>query len=97
MEHHVPYARSNVGSSQIEALVKWLGVNRLLEMTRQLPSETEFSILVDFLVEFAGGLELAERRMGETLAGSAAISYMAYVETVKKIKHRLMELYRKER
>lgn len=95
MEHHVPYARSDVISSQMEELVEWLGVNRLLAMTRLLPPETEFSILLDFLVEFAGGLELAEHRMSETLVEPAAISYMAYAETVKRIKRRLIELYEK--
>lgn len=93
MAHHVPYARSDVSSSQVDALVEWLGVNKLLEVAKQLPSETEFTILLDFLVEFAGGLELAEHRMAETLVEPAAISYMAYAETVQRVKHRLIELY----
>ena len=58
MEHYVPYARSDVGSDQVESIVEWLGVNELLTKMRQLPPESEFSILLDFLVEFAGGLEL---------------------------------------
>lgn len=93
MAHLVPYARSDVGSSQVDALVEWLGVGKLLEVTKQLPPETEFAILLDFLVEFAGGLELAEHRMAESLIAPAAVSYMAYAETVQRIKHRLTELY----
>ena len=93
MEHHIPYARSDIGGSQTESLIEWLGVDRLLERAKQIPPEKEFTVLLDFLVEFAGGLELAEHRVGETLTEQAAISYMAYVETVKKVKRRLIELY----
>jgi len=93
MANHVPYARSDVGSSRVDSLVEWLGVNNLLEVAKLLPSETEFTILLDFLVEFVGGLELTEHRMAETLVEPAAISYMAYAETVQRVKHRLIELY----
>ena len=44
MDHYVPYARSDVGNSQVESVVEWLGVNELLEKMRQLPPEQEFSI-----------------------------------------------------
>ena len=88
MEHYVPYARSDVGSSRVESVVGWL----LVKM-RQLPPESEFSILLDFLVEFAGGLELAEHRMAETLVEQSAISYKAHAEVVKMVKCRLTELY----
>ena len=93
MEHYVPYARSDVGSSQVESIVEWLGVNELLAKMRQLPPENEFSILLDFLVEFAGGLELAEHRLAETLVEQSAISYKAHAEVVKMVKCRLTELY----
>ncbi len=93
MAHHVPYARSDVGSSQVATLVEWLGVDRLSEAAKQLPADTEFAILLDFLVEFAGGLEVAGHRMAETLVEPAAISYMAYAETVQRVKRRLTELY----
>ncbi|MEY8232963.1 hypothetical protein AALA82_15250 [Oscillospiraceae bacterium 50-16] len=93
MEHYVPYARSDVGSSQVESIVEWLGVNELLARMRQLPPESEFSILLDFLVEFAGGLELAEHRMAETLVEQSAISCKAHAEVVKMVKRRLTELY----
>lgn len=93
MEHYIPYARSDVGSSQVEALVEWLGVNRLLAKVCQLPPETEFAVLLDFLVEFAGALELAEHRMMEALVEQSAISYMAHAEVVKMVKCRLTELY----
>ena len=93
MEHYVPYARSDVGSSQVESVVEWLGVNELLEKMRQLPPEQEFSILLDFLVEFSGGLELAEHRMSETLAEQSAVSYKAHTEVVKIVKCRLADLY----
>ncbi len=93
MDHYVPYARSDVGNSQVESVVEWLGVNELLEKMRQLPPEQEFSILLDFLVEFSGGLELAEHRMSETLAEQSAVSYKAHTKVVKMVKHRLTELY----
>ena len=93
MEHYVPYARSDVGSSQVESVVEWLGVHELLARMRQLPPESEFSILLDFLVEFAGGLELAEHRMAETLVEQSAISYKAHAEVVKIVKCRLADLY----
>ena len=93
MEHYVPYARSDVGSSQVESVVEWLGVHELLARMRQLPPESEFSILLDFLVEFAGGLELAEHRMAETLVEQSAIGYKAHAEVVKIVKCRLTELY----
>ena len=93
MEHYVPYARSDVGSSQAESIVEWLGVNELLARMRQLPPENEFPILLDFLVEFAGSLELAEHRMAETLVEQSAISYKAHAEVIKMVKCRLTELY----
>ena len=93
MEHYVPYARSDVGSSQVESVVEWLGVHELLARMRQLPPESEFPILLDFLVEFAGGLELAEHRMVETLVEQSAISYKAHAEVVKMVKCRLADLY----
>lgn len=93
MEHYVPYARSDIGNTQVESIVEWLGVNELLAKVRQLPPESEFSILLDFLVEFAGGLELAEHRMAETLVKQSSISYKAHAEVVKMVKCRLTELY----
>ena len=93
MEHYAPYARSDVGSSQVESIVEWLGVKELLAKMRQLPPKSEFSILLDFLVEFAGALELAEHRMTETLVEQSAISYKAHAEVVKMVKCRLTELY----
>lgn len=93
MEHYVPYARSDVGSSQVESIVEWLGVNELLAKMRQLPPKSDFSILLDFLVEFAGGLKLAEHRMAETLVEQSAISYKAHAEVIKMVKCRLTELY----
>ena len=93
MKNCIPYARSDVSISQVKSIVEWLGVDKLLAKVRQLSPETEFSILLDFLVEFSGGLELSEHRMAETLVEQSAISYMAHTEVVKKIKQRLIELY----
>lgn len=93
MEHYIPYTRSDVSHSQVDALVEWLGVKRLLKMMNQLPPETEFTILLDFLAEFAGALELAEHRMAETLVEQSAICYKAHAEVVKMVKCRLTELY----
>lgn len=94
MKHYIPYTRSDVSSRQVDELIEWLGVNELLTKMRQLPPEQEFGILLDFLVEFAGGLELAEHRMAETLVEQSAISYTAHTEAVRKVKQRLTELYR---
>lgn len=96
MSHYVPYARTDTGNSQVEAVVKWLGVNELLEVLRMLPPEKEFPLLLDFLVEFAGGLELAEHRMEEMLVEQAAVSYKAHVEAVGKIKARIVGLYERD-
>lgn len=93
MTHYIPYARSDMGSPQVEAVVKWLGVNKLLAVLRTLPPEKEFSILLDFLVEFAGSLELAKHRMAEMLVDQAAVRYKAHAEAVKKIKARIVELH----
>ena len=93
MSHYIPYARSDAGISQVEAVVKWLGIDELLEGLQRLPREKEFSVLLDFLVEFAGGLELAERRMAEMLVEQTVVSYKAHTEAVKKIKARITELY----
>lgn len=93
VKRYIPYARSDVGSPQVEAVVEWLGVNELLAVLRTLPPEKEFPILLDFLVEFAGGLELAKQRMAETLVEQAAVSYQAHAEAVKKIKSRIAKLY----
>ena len=41
MEHYVPYARPDVGNSQVESVVEWLGVNELLVKMRQLPPENQ--------------------------------------------------------
>ena len=93
VRYYIPYARSDMGSSQVEAVVKWLGINELLAVLRTLPPEKEFSILLDFLVEFGGGLELARHRLDEMLVDQAAVSYKAHAEVVRKIKNRLLELH----
>lgn len=93
MKRCIPYARTDTDRGRIEDVVEWLGVNKLLSKLRQLPPEKEFSILLEFLVAFAGGLETAEYRMTEMLVEQAAISYMAHAEAVGKIKNRLVELY----
>ena len=93
VRHYIPYAHSDMGSSQVEAVVKWLGVNELLAVLRTLPPEKEFPLLLDFLVEFGGGLELARHRLDEMLVDQAAVSYKAHAEAVKNLKNRLMELF----
>ena len=93
MRHCVPYARTDIGSSKIEDVVEWLGVNELLTKLQLLPPDKEFSILLEFLAAFAGGLEMEEHRMAEMLIEQAATSYIAYAEAVRKVKNRLVELY----
>ena len=82
MSHYIPYIRSDVRSNDVEAVVGWLKVNELLCKLEKLPPEKEFPILLEFLVAFAGGLEMAEHRMEEMLIEQAAISYKAYAEAV---------------
>lgn len=93
MVHNIPYVRTDTGASQVDAIVEWLGVNELLTVLRMLPPEKEFPLLLDFLVEFAGGLELAEHRMEEMLVDQAAVSYKAHAEAVKNLKNRIIELF----
>ena len=93
MKRCIPYARTDAGNKQVQDVVKWLGVDELLDKLGRLSPDKGFSILLDFLAAFSGGLETAEHRMEETLVEQAAISYMAYAEAVRKIKRRLAELY----
>lgn len=94
--HSVPFARSDIHISGHSDIVEWLGVGRLLEKTAGLPPEQEFALLIEFLVEFAGGYELAEHRMYETCVEQAALSYKAYSESVRRIKTRLMEFFNRQ-
>ena len=93
MKYCIPYIRSDASSSRVLDIEKWLGVDELLKVLRMLPPEKEFLVLLDFLVEFAGGLELAKHRMEETLVEQAAVSYKAHSKAVRKIKDRIVELY----
>lgn len=92
MKHYVPYARSDTTAKQVDDIVEWLGIDKLLCVLCKLTPENEIPILLDFLVEFSGGLELAEHSMQETLVEQSAISYKAYAEVVKRIKDRLLKL-----
>lgn len=91
---NIPYARSDVGAPSAEKIVAWLKVDSLLAVLRGLPPEQEFSLLLDFLVEFAGGRELAEARMNEMLVEQAAISLAGWNAATQKIKDRLAKLYK---
>lgn len=93
MKHYVPYSRTDTETVRVDKVVKWLGVKELLAESRQFSPEKEFLLLLDFLVEFSGGLETSKNRMEEMIVEQAAISYMAYSEVVRKIKDRIIELY----
>ncbi len=93
MNHYMPYARSDITISQVDETVDWTGVSRLLNELRNLPPKQEFTILLSFLVEYAGGLEQAKCRMEETLVEQAAIGYKGWSLAVKMIESRLEELY----
>ncbi len=93
MTHTVPYARSGQQTPQVEAVVRWTGVDDLLAGLKALPPDKEFPILMEFLVAFAGGLELAQHRMEETLVEQAAVSYEGWAKAVQKIKAMMQELY----
>lgn len=93
MRHNIPFARAGAGVVSTEEVVKWLKADELLAGLGKLEPKDEFPILLDFLVEYAGGLELSKLDMTETLTEQAAIRYKAYAISVKKIKTRLLELY----
>lgn len=94
MRHYIPYFRSDGDNPQVESVMHWLKINELLEVLQTLPPENEFPLLLAFLIEFAGGLELAKCRMAETLVEQAAVSYQAHADAVKKISTRIYELYK---
>ena len=81
----VPYVRMDSVDTNIEAVEKWIGFRELLEKSRLLPPDTEFSVLLDFLVEYAGGYELAKRRTMEMCVEQAAISQIAHMNAVKAV------------
>lgn len=91
--YHIPYARSDMTKSRVNEIVAWLGVDELLEELRKLPPSQQFDLLLLFLVEFAGGLNLAECRMMEMLSEQSAYSFKAHGIAVQKIKERLKVLY----
>lgn len=97
MGNHIPFARSDTGVLDAKDIIEWLRVDELLEKTKKLSPDDEFMILIGFLIEFAGGYEMAEHRMYEMCVEQAALSYKAYAEAVRRIKNRVVDLYvRKE-
>ncbi len=94
MEHSIPYARTDCCSARAKDIAKWLKVDELLNWTQKLPRDVEFQVLLDFLVEFAGGLELAEHRMYETMTEQSVESRSAWRMAVARIEVRLGELFR---
>lgn len=89
----IPYARMDMDTVCEENVIRWIGVDDLLLVLRRLPTEQEFKILVEFLVEFSGGLELARNRMAEMPLEQYAISYKAHSEAVRRIKRRICNIY----
>lgn len=57
------------------------------------PSEVEFSLLVEFLAEFSGNVELAYQRMCEMPLDQMADSWKIHSTAQRKIKARINELY----
>ena len=86
----IPLARPDAFSVNIEAVETWIGYRPLMEKVRTLPPDAEFSVLLEFLVEYAGGYELADHRAMEQ-------SREAHWNAVKAVKDRISELYRKAR
>lgn len=97
MMHYIPYARTDLEATSTEAALKWIGVEELLERASRLSPDDEFKVLLMFLVEFAGGLELAQYRMQETIMERSAISYSAYATAVQMLTARIEALYDKGR
>lgn len=93
MGNHVPFVRGDMGVSDAKDIMAWLRGDELLQRTKHLSPDDEFVILLEFLIEFAGGHELAEHRMYEMCVEQAALSCMAWAETMRKVKGRLLELY----
>lgn len=93
MGKYVPFAQSNANVSNVKDIIAWLGVDELLENTKQLSPDKEFLLLIEFLIQFSGGYELSECRMYEMCVEQAVFSYKAYAEAVKRIKNRIIEIY----
>lgn len=93
MIKYSPFVQSNANVSNVEDIILWLGVDELLETTRQLSANEEFLLLIEFLIQFSGGYELSKCRMYEMCVEQAALNYEAYAEAVKKIKNRITEIY----
>ena len=93
----IPLARPDAFSVNIEAVETWIGYRPLMEKVRSLPPDAEFSVLLEFLVEYAGGYELADHRAMEQCVEQAVISREAHWNAVKAVKDRISELYRKAR
>ena len=93
----IPYARMDASGTSVQSVAAWLRYCDLLDVVRNLPPDTEFSILLDFLVEYAGAYEMADQRAMELCVEQAVISRAAHWGAVKAIKDRISELYRKAR
>ena len=97
MGKYVPFAQSNANVSNVKDIITWLGVDELLENTKQLSPDEEFLLLIEFLIQFSGGYELVECRMYEMCVEQAVFSYKAYAEAVKRIKKRIIEIYQESK
>lgn len=96
MRKYIPFVQSNANVSSVKDIIEWLGTDELLEKTKQLSPNEEFLLLIEFLIQFSGGYELAECRMYEMCVERAALNYRAYSEAVKRIKNRIIEIYHKK-
>lgn len=93
MTHYIPFSRTDVESANLQKNLEWLGADKLLDGLGKLDKDDEFSLLLNFLVEYAGGMEVAEHAMEETLMKQSALLYNAYALSVQKLKARILELY----
>lgn len=93
MRHYIPFARTGSSSEPSKTMDEYLGVDAFLALVRAQPPAVEFPLLIMYLIEFSGSVEVAYQRMTETWTDQSAQSYKAHYDALRKIKARVFELY----
>lgn len=93
MQYYFNHASSG---TNIAAIEEWLGMGKFLEVTQCLPPKQEFVCLVEMLAEFSGNCWNSECSVRETWTEQAALSYIAHVNSLQKLKARIYELYARD-
>lgn len=93
MRHYIPYSRVDTSKPSAEKLSDWLGVDKLLAIASAQPPEVEFPLLVEFLAEFSGNVELAYQHMCEMPLEQMAANWRVHSLVQRKIKARINKLF----